>query len=121
MDVPGQPTRRSRPTALGLSGAFAALAFGGWCTVHGVLSLATGAPRPPRARAAVTTPAARPALPPIGSTRISPRPARVPAPAPQPPGGALTPQQLFDRTVPAVVRVNVFDASMQTRKHGSGF
>src|SRR5688572_18852162 len=39
MDAPGQPTRRSRPTALGLSGAFAALAFGGWCTVHGIVSL----------------------------------------------------------------------------------
>jgi S1-C subfamily serine protease/Flp pilus assembly protein TadD len=116
---------------MGLSGAFVALAFGGWCTVHGVLSVVSGrSVRPAVASPALLRPASTPAktwarATPAFVAERTPPPARrtgtqPPAP-PQPSATPLTPQQLFDRTVPAVVRVNVYDGAMQVNSHGSGF
>ena len=108
------------PIGLGISGGVIAVGLAAFCAIQtlrlrgpvttlagpvGILDrgAATRTPSAPAVRAAV--------------------PRAAPSAAPAPPGNKhpLSPDVLFARTAPAVVRVNVHDGAMKPLGHGTGF
>jgi S1-C subfamily serine protease/Tfp pilus assembly protein PilF len=86
------------PAGIGIGGGVAAIGFAAFCAFH-TLRL-----RPQAVTAASPVPAAR----------LTP-------PAESPFGKALSPDVLFARAAPAVVRINVSDGAAKPLGHGTGF
>lgn len=106
------------PIGLGISGGVVAVGVAAFCAIQ-TLRLRTpattlGGPAAIFDRRAVGPVTRGPSAPTVRTA-----PAAVPAPAPA--RVALSPDVLFARAAPAVVRINVHDGAMKPIGHGTGF